>query len=253
MPALEPLADVASPIMIAHLPKSRLAAALVLMLATAGSVAACSDSSASPETSGTTADTEVVTPTTDTTPPATAAPDTAAPDTSVVTTTAPDVVTIDPDGIGEAKLGDEPEGVIGYFTTLFGAPVSDSGWVDGGSCDAPTLRIVQWANLYTTFAPWDALGAGVAGPEQFVFFSYGITNDVYPTDPLATDRGLLVGDTVEQLLALYPEATVYDGSLGGRFYRFSDDIVGPNGILLNSAPEIVSSIEAGDWPCANVR
>jgi hypothetical protein len=47
---------------------------------------------------------------------------------------------------------------------------------------------------------------------------------------------------------------VYDGSLGGgRFYKTSDDRnLGPNGILTGS-PEVVSSIEAGDWPCQDTE
>ncbi len=162
-------------------------------------------------------------------------------------------MTVDPDGLGDAKLGAEPEGVIAYFTTLFGAPTSDSGWIDPGDCEAETMRVVQWPNLYTMFADSNAFDASVVDDQQFVFFSYALSFGVYPPEPLATDRGLVLGDTTVRLLELYPEVTAYDGSLGGRFYRFSDDsVIGPNGILQDS-PEIVGSIEAGDWPCANVR
>ena len=103
------------------------------------------------------------------------------------------------------------------------------------------------------FAPWDARGAGVAADPQLVWFSYHLTLDVPPPDPLATDRGLFLGDSVDRLLELYPEVTVYDGAYGGRFYRFSDDIIGPNGILGRSDPEYVLSFEAGDYPCDLLR
>ena len=227
--------------------------ALALALILVSALAACSDSKSSTGTTDTTAPaTTDVVPATDSVVPDTVAPTTSTPDTSTSTTVAPAVVTVDPDGIGDAKLGEAPDGVIAYFTTLFGESTSDSDWVDGGSCQAETIRVVQWPNLYTMFADSNAFDASVVDDQQFVFFSYALDFGVYPTNPLATDRGLVLGDTTARLLELYPEATAYDGSLGGRFYRFSDDIVGPNGILQDS-PEIVGSIEAGDWPCSNVR
>ena len=74
-------------------------------------------------------------------------------------------MTIHADGFGEAMLNDEPESVIAYFTTLFGAPVNDSGWLPHSEvplCDTDSFRAVSWANLYTVFAARDALGAGRA-------------------------------------------------------------------------------------------
>ncbi|MEQ1874114.1 MAG: hypothetical protein ABL953_10335 [Ilumatobacteraceae bacterium] len=226
--------------------------ALTVVLTLIGSLAACTDSSSSSETTIAAAPTTTeVAPTTVSVAPETTAPETTAPET----TAAPAVVTIDPDGIGEAKLGDEVEGVIAYFTTLFGPPTSDSGWIEPPStCDPPSFRALNWPELYAVFAPWDALGANVAADPQFVYFAYGWVAPEDLTVPLATDRGLLIGDTVDRLLELYPEATTYDGSLGGgRFYLVSDDIVGPYGILNEVVPENVATIEAGDWPCADVR
>lgn len=181
---------------------------------------------------------------------ATTAPTSAAPTTSA----APAVPTIHSDGFGEAMLNDEPESVIAYFTTLFGAPVSDSGWLPHSEvplCDTDSFRSVSWANLYAVFAARDALGGGRVADQRFVYFSYGQTNGVWPTSPIATDEGLLPGDPVTRLQELYPGVQVYNGSLGGgRFYKTTDDRnLGPNGILTGSAPEVVSSIEAGDWPC----
>ena len=239
---------------IANRQNTRHPIARALAMTIFATLVACSDSKSSSGNSDTTAPaTTGVVPATDSVAPDTLAPSTSVAETSAPTTAAPDVVTVDPDGIGDAKLGDDPEGVITYFSTLFGAPASDSGWIDPGDCQAATMRIVQWPNLYTVFADSDAFDASVAADQQFVFFSYALSFGEYPTDPLASDRGLVLGDTTDRLLELYPEVTAYDGSLGGRFYRFSgDSIVGPNGILQDT-PEIVASIEAGDWPCADVR
>ena len=176
-----------------------------------------------------------------------------APATSAApTTAAPAAVTIHPDGFGDAMLNDDPESVIAYFTELFGPALTDSGWTTGASialCDTDAFRAVNWPNMYAVFAERDALGGGRRDTQHFVFFSYGMKDGVLPVDPIPTDEGLVPGDPVERLLELYPGVVVYDGSLGGRFYRSSEDRnLGPNGIVVG-APEIVASIEAGDWPC----
>lgn len=182
---------------------------------------------------------------------------TAPPTTEATTTTAaPEVVTIHTDGFGEAMLNDDPETVIAYFTSLYGPPISDSGWLPNSEvplCDTDTFRAVKWPFLYTVYASRDALGAGRTAEQNFVFFLYGLTEGVWPTDPVATDEGLLPGDTVTRLQELYPGVVVYDGSLGGgRFFKTHDDRnLGPNGMLTGSSPEVVSAIEVGDWPCAD--
>lgn len=222
---------------------------LVIVLTLAGSLVACSESSSETTVTAAPTTTEAV-PTTESVAPETTSPATAAP----TTTAAPVVVTIDPDGIGEGKLGGEPDSVIAYFTTLFGPPTSDSGWVDAGeNCRPPTLRAVNWPDLYAIFAPWDAFGADVADDPQLVWFAYGFVLPENLTVPLGTPRGLVIGDTEDRLRELYPEATVYNGAAGGgRFYSFSDDIVGPNGIISESGFG-VSTIGAGDWPCDDVN
>lgn len=195
-----------------------------------------------------------------TAPASTAASTTAVtvPPTTEATTTsaAPAVVTIHTDGFGEAMLNDDPEAVIAYFTSLFGPPINDSGWLPNSEvplCDTDSFRAVHWPSLYTVYASRDALGAGRTAEQNFVYFLYGLTEGVWPSEPVATDEGLLPGDTVTRLQELYPGVVVYDGSLGGgRFYKTHDDRnLGPNGMLTGSSPEIVSTIEAGDWPCAD--
>lgn len=187
---------------------------------------------------------------------------TTVPATDAPTTTAPAAVTVDPDGIGEAKLGDDPETVIAYFSSLFGPPISDSGWITGSDialCHADPLRFVSWPGLYTVYGPWDALGAGVSPVQQFAFFVYGYSDGVLSTPVLASDRGLLPGDSVARLQELYPEVTVYPGSLGGgTFYKSTPDFVlGPNGkigkLLVTDPEPIVLSLEAGDWPCQDTN
>lgn len=192
----------------------------------------------------------------DTTIPATTAPTSTIAATSTTTTMAPDVVTVDPDGIGDAKLGDDPESVIAYFTEVFGPVTSDvtASGADMAACDVDTARFVQWPGLYTVFAAWDPYGAGPMPTTQFVFYSYGHSNGLLPDPLVPTDQGLRIDDSVERLLELYPSAVAYDGSLGGRFYKVTPDgIVGPSGMLSGVSPELISNFESGDWPCADVR
>ena len=187
---------------------------------------------------------------------ATTAPTDAPTTTDTATTTAaPDVLTVDPDGIGDAKLGDDPESVVAYFTSVFGPVTSDS-TVTGGdlsSCEVDTARFVQWAGLYVVFAPWDPFGAGDMPDMQFVYFSYGHSNGFLPDPLVPTDQGLQIDDSFDRLIELYPSAVAYDGSLGGRFYKVTaDGIVGPSG-MLDGSPELVLNFESGDWPCADTR
>jgi len=223
----------------------------VLSLAFAG---CSSDSSSSPSSTSVAAD-----PTTtvaDSTAPTDAPTTTTAAAEATTTTAAPDVLTVNPDGIGEAKLGDDPESVIAYFTSVFGPTTSDAtvGASDLTGCDVDTARFVQWAGLYVVFAPWDPFGAGDMPDMQFVFYSYGQSNGFLPTPLVPTDQGLQIDDTVDRLLELYPTAVAYEGSLGGRFYKVTaDGIVGPSGMLAEGSPELISNFESGDWPCADTR
>ena len=177
---------------------------------------------------------------------------------AATTTTAPDVITLDPDGIGDAKLGDDPESVIAYFTSVFGPITADSGVITGSDialCDVDTARFVHWQGLYVAFAPWDPFGAGAMPDMQFVYYLYGYSDGLLPDPLVPTDRGLKIDDTADRLIELYPSAVVYDGALGGgRYYKTTEDgIIGPSGLMHESDPELIAWIESGDWPCADTR
>ncbi len=165
------------------------------------------------------------------------------------------MLTVDADGIGDAKLGNDPESVIAYFNSVFGPSTSDATvtGADLSACDVDTARFVQWPGLYVVFAPWDPFGAGAMPDMQFVYYSYGHSNGLLPTPLVTTDRGLQIDDTVDRLIELYPDAVAYNGSLGGRFYKVTaNGIIGPSG-MLDGSPELVLNFESGDWPCADTR
>ena len=167
-------------------------------------------------------------------------------------------VTLTPNGIGAALIGDDPESVITYLTDHLGAPTSDEGWVDvsdgsGGVCTSPELRGVSWGNLYLVFA-WQAPLGGGADTRQFVYYDYAFADPTVGTllaPRLHTDLGLELGDDVPRLTTLYPVSSMFDSEFGGRAYQAPECAgIAYAGTRYGSSPYRVHSIDAGLYPCA---
>jgi hypothetical protein len=134
-----------------------------------------------------------------------------------------------PDGLGFATFGDPPERVVARVEAVLGfPPTDDTGWVPvteiTGFCPGPNLRIVQFDNLGLLFSDGDYFAP--EGTRHFVSYFY------FGTPPLIdTTRsdGVNVGATVEDLLAVYPDAEIIPES--GRFFGPAY-VVGSDGELL---------------------
>jgi peptidoglycan hydrolase-like protein with peptidoglycan-binding domain len=166
-------------------------------------------------------------------------------------------ITLTPDGIGGALIGDDPEAVITYLTDHLGAPTNDEGWVDvsdgsGGVCASPELRGVSWGNLHLVFA-WQAPLGGGADTRQFVYYDYSFADATIGkllTPRMRTDLGLELGDDVPRLTTLYPGSSVFDSEFGGRAYQAPEGAgIAFSGTLYGSSPERVNSIDGGIYPC----
>jgi peptidoglycan hydrolase-like protein with peptidoglycan-binding domain len=162
------------------------------------------------------------------------------------------LLVLDAGGLGEARLGDDPDSVLAYLTRKFGSPTTDDGWqstTDGsfGACGTPEIRAVNWPSLAVFFAPYD-VGAGAAGPRQLISLQYGFGEAGAPFVPrLRTDRGLRPRDTVSRLIRLYPAAVVDPGNEAfGPSFSVPGDI---RGTIVAGPPDRVGVIEVGSIPC----
>lgn len=160
-------------------------------------------------------------PTTEATqPPATPAPTaaTAAP-TTTTTTVPPSTTTTEPlavqelilstEGIGSARFGAEPEGVIAYVSSILGGNTADTGWVDPftfADCQGTVARKVDWGVLSLLFTD---LSVFASERRHFVGYEYGRVGEI-GDEPvgLRTANGITLGSRVVDLLAEFPEAAV---------------------------------------------
>jgi hypothetical protein len=113
-----------------------------------------------------------------------------------------------PDGLGAASFGDPPELVVALVEALLGfAATDDTGWIPAEQvapvCPGPTVRIVEFDNLGLLFA--DDGYFAPSGTEQFVEYWYYGNPPLIATGP---PDGINVGSTIEDLLAVYPEAEI---------------------------------------------
>ncbi len=138
-------------------------------------------------------------------------PTTAAPAPTTTTTEAvplPTELVFRPDGLGVVSFGDPPDEVLAAVESYVGfPPTDDTGWVDAATfapvCPGPTVRLVEFDNLLLLFA--DGGYFAPSGTEQFVSYLYfGGSPEILAGPPVSID----VGGTVEELLAMYPDADV---------------------------------------------
>lgn len=203
--------------------------------------------------------TEAPTTTTATTEPQveTTAPTTAPP---TLPTTLPPTTTTEPvavqelllrgDGIGSARFGAAPEGVIQYVTSILGGNTGDTGWVDPFTfaiCDGTVARRVDWGVLSLLFSD---LSHVADGRLHFMGYEYGREGQI-GDDPvgLRTAGGTTLGSRVVDLVADFPDASVNAGEtdidIPDNFY-VSDNFYG---LLTGTDPEDVVTVIFGGYGC----
>jgi hypothetical protein len=164
-------------------------------------------------------------------PSTTSTSSTIATTTTTTTTTIPVVVGLDlaPDGLGGESFGAEANGVIAYVASILGSPTHDTGWFDpvasGVACPGTEIRHVTWRDLALFFTDDSSVTSGL---RHFAAYTYGPAAGAF-IDPfgLAIDGGVSVGDTVDELLAIYPAAMINDADeLGGASFHIVDGLSG---------------------------
>lgn len=206
----------------------------VLVAVVALTAAACSSSdTAGPATTSpiTTPDSAVETTTTaatttSTTTVTTVPATTTTVETTTTTTLPPTTTTTEPlaiqelllrgDGLGAARFGAEPEGVIDYVTSILGGNTADTGWVDpftfadcGFGGLATVARRVDWGVLSLLFSD-----ASIYATERrhFIGYEYGRVGQIGDEPQgLRTPGGVTLGSRVVDLLAEFPEASINPG------------------------------------------
>jgi len=197
-----------------------------------------------------------------TTPPASeAAPESTVVVTTTTTTTVPPTTTtteplsvqelvLRGDGIGSAKFGAAPDGVVEYVTSILGGNTGDTGWVDPLSfavCDGTVARRVDWGVLSLLFSD---LSDVADGRQHFMGYEYGRVGEL-GDEPvgLRTPGGTTLGSRVVDLLADFPEAAVNPGetdiNIPPNFY-VSDDFYG---LLTGVGADDVVTVVFGGYGC----
>lgn len=201
-----------------------------------------------------------------TTPPVTEAPvdstaaSTAATTSTTTTTLPPTTTTTEPlsvqelvlhdDGIGSAKFGAAPDGVVEYVTSILGGDTADTGWVDPFTfavCDGTVARRVDWGVLSLLFSDFSDVADG---RRHFMGYEYGRVGELGDEPAgLRTPGGTTLGSRVVDLLADFPEAAVNPGeediNIPPNFY-VSDDFYG---LITGVEPDDVVTVVFGGYGC----
>jgi hypothetical protein len=197
------------------------------------------------------------------TPPSTGPDSETAPSTfptTTVTTTLPPTTTTEPvavqelvlrsDGLGSARFGAAPEGVIEYVTSILGGNTADTGWVDPYTfavCEGTVARRVDWGVLALLFSDQSDIAEG---RRHFMGYEYGRDGQV-GDEPigLRTDGGTTLGSRVVDLLADFPDASINPGEadidIPDNFY-VNDHFYG---LLTGTDPEDVVTVIFGGYGC----
>ena len=247
---------------------------MVALLVAAAAVAACSSSdTASSTTTQVSADT--TTPAVTDEPTTTASPTTLAPTTTMAETTTttttttttlpPTTTTTEPlsvqelllraDGLGSARFGAAPEGVLEYVSSILGGNTADTGWVDpftfadcGAGGAATVARRVDWGVLSLLFS--DASVYAI-GRRHFIGFEYGRDGQIGDEPQgLRTPGGVTLGSWVVDLIAEFGEEVFInagepDLNIPDNFY-VSDDF---RGLLTGTTAEDVVTVVFGGYGC----
>jgi len=233
-------------------------------------IAACSGGDDDPSTMPTPPSFTLPTTTSTTLPPTTDAPAVA-----TTPTTAPPTITVPPDepavtttteplavqelilrgdGLGSARFGAAPQGVIEYVTSILGGNTGDTGWVDpfafadcGAGGAATKARRVDWGVLSLLFS--DASTYAIER-DHFIGYEYGRVGQI-GDEPvgLRTAGNVTLGSRVIDLFAEFSSVSVNEG----------DESVGipPNfyvsnvfyGLLTGTADDDVVTVVFGGYGC----
>jgi hypothetical protein len=187
--------------------------------------------------------------------------DTAPPQTTTTTISAVTTTTEAPaiqelllrgDGIGSARFGAAPEGVIDYVSSILGGNTADTGWVDPytfGDCSPATVaRKVDWGVLSLIFSD---LSSYANGRRHFIGWEYGLVGQI-GDEPvgLRTPGAMTLGSRVVDLLAEFPEAGINEGendlNIPPNFY-VSDNF---RGLLTGTSADDFVTVIFGGYGCA---
>ena len=189
---------------------------------------------------------------------------TASTTTSTTTTLPPTTTTTEPlavqelllggDGLGSARFGAEPEGVIDYVTSILGGNTADTGWVDpftfadcGAGGTATVARRVDWGVLSLLFSDGSSYAIG---RRHFIGFEYGRVGQIGDEPQgLRTQGRVTLGSRVVDLLAEFPEASINEGEadLGIPDNFYVSDVF--YGILTGTARDDVVTVMFGGYGC----
>lgn len=240
-----------------------------LAIALLGAITAAGCSSSDTTTSATTQpDTTIAATTSTTTTPADTTTTIPGTTTTVVETTTttlpPTTTTTEPlaiqelllrgDGLGSARFGAEPQGVIDYVTSILGGNTADTGWVDpftfadcGFGGLATVARRVDWGVLSLLFS--DA-SQYATERRHFIGYEYGRVGQI-GDDPqgLRTPGGVTLGSRVVDLLAEFPDASINPGEddLGFPDNFYVSDVF--YGLLTGTTTEDVVTVMFGGNGC----
>jgi hypothetical protein len=179
------------------------------------------------------------------------------PESTVTTTTEPLMVQeliLRGDGLGSAKFGAGPEGVIEYVTSVLGGNTGDTGWVDpftfadcGAGGAATRARRVDWGVLSLLFS--DASDYAFER-DHFMGYEYGRVGQIGDEPAgLHTTGNVGLGSRVIDLLAEFPEVAVNEGDeevgIPTNFY-VSDYFYG---LLTGIADDDVVTVIFGGYGC----
>jgi hypothetical protein len=233
-------------------------------------VAACSTGESSTPTTTTVSVVESTTTTIAATVPTTVpeSPTTAPASTTTTTTSTttlpPTTTTTEPlavqelvlreDGLGSARFGAAPDGVIDYVTSVLGGTTADTGWVDpftfadcGYGGLATVARRVDWGVLSLLFS--DA-SRYATERQHFIGFEYGRVGQIGDEPQgLRTPGGVTLGSRVVDVLAEFPEAFVNEGEpeLGIPDNFYVSDVL--YGLLTGTADDDVVTVIFGGNGC----
>lgn len=180
--------------------------------------------------------------------------------TTTTTTTIPVTTTTEPlavqelvlrgDGLGAARFGAAPDGVIDYVTSILGGNTGDTGWVDPftfAACDGTVARRVSWGTLSLFF---NDLSTYASERRHFMGWEYGIDGQL-GDEPvgLRTPGGTTLGTRVVDLVAEFNDASINEGDedpyIPANFYV--SDVFG--GLLTGATPDDLVTTMRGGYGC----
>ncbi len=153
-------------------------------------------------------------------------------------------------GIGSAFFGAEPEGVIGYVSSILGGNTGDTGWVDPftfAACPGTAVRKVDWGVLSLLFGDESDIASG---RQHFIGWEYGTIGQI-GDEPvgLRTEGRTALGSSIVDLVEEFPDVLLYEGDddIGFLPHFYVSDVF--TGLLTGTASEDVVMYLSGGLGC----